>query len=180
MFLIIRINKSRRPADKNQATYLSYSNKCCLWSHGHMRLCAILHTVIQTVKSKETRGKQELDEWVTYFLITMMRTVFFIAHQTSEVKSQISQHAQWRLANIELLSRENAAAQLCQNKLEFHPTVRLFYVFLMTVGWWWGSVAQRHRLQSWGLHRQHLLARWIHYCFWSFNGLCWIEIKKIK
>lgn len=76
-----------------------------------------------------------------------MHTVFFIAHQTSKVRSHIPQHAQWRLPNMELLSRENASAQLCQNKLEYHPMVWLFYVFLMTVGWWWGSVAQRHRLQ---------------------------------
>lgn len=49
---------------------------------------------------------------------------------------------------MELLSRENAAADSCQNKLEYRPTVWLFYVFLMVLGWRWSSAAQRHKLQA--------------------------------
>lgn len=54
--------------------------------------------------------------------------------------------AQWHLANVELLSRETATAQLFHNKLQKHPTLLLFYAFLTTAGWWWGFGAQRHKL----------------------------------
>lgn len=51
-------------------------------------------------------------------------------------------------ANVELPSRENAAAELFQSKLEYHPMVWPFYAFLMVFGRQWSPVAQRRKLQA--------------------------------